>query len=160
MRKVLVLNGPNLNLLGTREPDVYGSATLADVERLCTAEGAKHGVTVECRQTNHEGELIDWLHAAARERASGDLVGIVLNAAAWTHTSIALRDAVKGTGVPVIELHISNTHARETFRRRSYLSPVARAVIQGFGVDGYALAIEGLVRSSERTAHAQRAATQ
>jgi 3-dehydroquinate dehydratase-2 len=159
MRKVLVLNGPNLNLLGTREPDVYGSATLADVERLCAAEGAKHGVAIEFRQTNCEGELIDWLHAAGHEHASGDLVGIVLNAAAWTHTSIALRDAVKGVGVPVIELHISNTHAREAFRRRSYLSPVARAVIQGFGVDGYALAIEGLVRMCGRTAHAPDAAT-
>src|SRR5574340_1184358 len=108
MHKVLVLNGPNLNLLGTREPAVYGSRTLADVERLCAETGAKLGVAIEFRQTNHEGELIDWLHAAGREHAGGDLIGIVLNAGAWTHTSVALHDAIKGVAAPVIELHISN----------------------------------------------------
>lgn len=149
MREILVLNGPNLNLLGIREPDVYGSATLADVERLCRDEGVRAGVAIDFRQTNHEGELIDWLHAARPEHVSGGLVGVVLNAGGWTHTSVALRDAIKGTGLPVVELHISNTHAREPFRRRSYLSPVVRAVIQGFGIDGYALAIAGIMRMAE-----------
>jgi len=147
MRKVLVLNGPNLNLLGTREPAVYGRATLTDVERLCAAEGRRHGVAVECRQSNHEGQLVDWVHEAGREHASGALVGVVLNAGAYTHTSIALRDAVAATGVPLVELHLSNTHAREPFRHHSYLAAVALGVIQGFGIHGYALAIDALLRS-------------
>ena len=147
MRKVLVLNGPNLNLLGTREPAVYGRATLADVERLCASEGRRHGVGVECRQSNHEGELVDWIQEAGREHAAGTLVGVVLNAGAYTHTSIALRDAVAAAGAPVIELHLSNTHAREPFRHRSYLAAVALGVIQGFGIHGYALAVDALLRT-------------
>src|SRR5512144_3316763 len=103
MKKVLVLNGPNLNLLGTREPAVYGTETLADVERICKEEGARLGVEVECRQSNHEGQLIDWIHEAGREVAAGSLAGIVFNAGAFTHTSLALHDAIKGAGVPVIE---------------------------------------------------------
>ncbi len=144
MKRVLVLNGPNLNLLGTREPAIYGSQTLADVERLAREEGKRHGLEVDCRQSNHEGQLVDWIHEAGREHAAGRLVGVVLNAGGYTHTSIALADAIKGAGVPVIELHISNVHAREPFRHHSYLSPVAKAVMAGFGVQGYALAIAGL----------------
>ncbi len=148
MKKILVLNGPNLNLLGAREPAVYGTATLADVERLCREEGAKQGVAIDCRQSNVEGQLIDWIHEAGREHAAGALLGVVFNAGAYSHTSIALHDAIKGASVPVIELHISNVHARESFRHHSYLSPAARAVMAGFGVAGYALAIAGLVRIS------------
>ena len=144
MKKALVLNGPNLNLLGTREPSVYGADTLADVERLCAAACAQHGYALDFRQSNHEGQLIDWIHEAGRDFAAGALAGVVFNAGAYTHTSIALHDAIKGAAVPVIELHISNVHAREPFRHHSWLSPVARAVMAGFGVHGYALAIAGL----------------
>ncbi len=149
MKKILVLNGPNLNLLGQREPAQYGYDTLADVERLCQEAGAVLGVEVECRQSNHEGQLIDWIHEAGRETAAGTMLGVVLNAGAYTHTSIALHDAIKGASVTLIELHISNVHAREGFRHHSYISPVARAIIVGLGVKGYALAIEALVRVSE-----------
>ncbi|HYJ75864.1 MAG TPA: type II 3-dehydroquinate dehydratase [Kineosporiaceae bacterium] len=145
-RTVLVLNGPNLNLLGTREPGVYGTATLADVEALCRQEAARYGLAVEARQSNHEGELIDWVQEAGRRHSDGELVGVVLNAGAFTHTSVALRDAVSGTGVPVVEVHVSNVHAREQFRHRSYLSAVAAGIVVGFGVDGYALAVSGLAR--------------
>ena len=148
MKNVLILNGPNLNLLGTREPAVYGKETLADVEKLCRDTGARLGVGIDCRQSNHEGELVDWIHEAGRDFAAGKLMGIVFNAGAYTHTSVALHDAIKGANVPVSELHISNVHAREPFRHHSYLSPAARAVMAGFGVPGYALAIEGLVRIS------------
>ena len=137
-----VLNGPNLNLLGVREPDIYGRETLADIQGLC--EAAADGATVIFRQTNHEGELIDWVHEA-REKASA----VILNAAAYTHTSVALLDAVKGPGVPLIELHISNVHAREAFRHHSYISPVAKAVMAGFGIKGYALAIAGLAELTQ-----------
>ena len=146
MQKILVLNGPNLNLLGTREPAVYGSATLADVEALCRDTAARLGVAVECRQSNHEGQLIDWVHEAGAAQRAGSLTGVVLNAGAYTHTSVALHDAIKGTGVPVIEVHISNVHAREAFRHHSWLSAVAAGIVVGFGIDGYRLAIEGLVR--------------
>lgn len=144
MKKALVLNGPNLNLLGTREPAVYGAHTLADVRTLCDDECTKQGYALDFRQSNHEGELIAWIHEAGRAFASGELVGVVLNAGAYTHTSLALHDAIKGAGVPVIELHISNVHAREPFRHHSWISPVARGVMAGFGVRGYALAIAGL----------------
>jgi len=146
MKRVLILNGPNLNLLGTREPAVYGRETLADVEKLCADECARHGLAADCRQSNHEGQLVDWIHEAGRDLAAGSLLGVVLNAGAYTHTSIALHDAIKGAAVPVIELHISNVHAREPFRHHSYLSPAARAVMAGFGVAGYPLAIAGLVK--------------
>ncbi|MDE2046786.1 MAG: type II 3-dehydroquinate dehydratase [Betaproteobacteria bacterium] len=145
MSTLLVLNGPNLNLLGTREPAVYGATTLADVEALCVAAGQRAGVTVECRQSNHEGQLIDWLHDAGRRHAEGALIGVVFNAGAFTHTSVALHDAIKGIGAPVIEVHISNVHAREPFRHTSYLSPVARGIIVGLGVQGYRYAIEALI---------------
>ncbi len=144
MKTALILNGPNLNLLGSREPAVYGAHTLADVEALCRDACATHAMQLDFRQSNHEGVLIDWIHEAGRAHAAGTLAGVVFNAGAYTHTSVALHDAIKGAGVPVIELHISNVHAREPFRHHSYLSPVAKGVILGFGVRGYALAIAGL----------------
>ncbi|MDR2853234.1 MAG: type II 3-dehydroquinate dehydratase [Burkholderiaceae bacterium] len=146
MKKVLVLNGPNLNLLGTREPQIYGRETLADVERLCQQTGAALGLEVTCRQSNHEGQLIDWLHEAGREIAAGPMIGVVMNPGAYTHTSIALHDAIKGAGVTLIEVHLSNVHAREPWRRHSYISPVARGVIAGLGLQGYVLGIEALTR--------------
>lgn len=143
---VLILNGPNLNLLGTREPDVYGAHTLKDVEALCHETAASLGLTADCRQSNHEGELVDWIQQAGAEQAAGRLIGAVFNAGAYTHTSVALHDAVKGVGLRVIELHISNVHAREPFRHHSYLSPAAAGIVVGFGVEGYPLAIQGLHR--------------
>ncbi len=144
MKTVFVLNGPNLNLLGTREPQVYGSQTLADVQALCESACVSNGFALDFRQTNSEGTLVDWLHEAGRLQAAGTLAGVILNAGAYTHTSVALHDAIKGTAITLIELHISNVHAREAFRHHSYISPAARAVMAGFGVDGYALAITGL----------------
>ena len=144
MKTVLILNGPNLNLLGTREPAVYGATTLADVEAMCRTAAARHDLAIDFRQSNHEGVLVDSLHGAGRAFAAGTLLGVVFNAGAYTHTSLALHDAIKGTGVPVIEVHISNVHAREAFRHRSWLSPVAAGIVVGFGADGYVLAIEGL----------------
>jgi 3-dehydroquinate dehydratase-2 len=144
MKTVLILNGPNLNLLGTREPQVYGSQTLADVQALCERSCAANGFALDFRQSNHEGELVDALHDAGRLHAKGKLAGVILNAGAYTHTSVALHDAIKGTGVTLIELHISNVFAREEFRHHSYISPVAKAVMCGFGVNGYALAVAGL----------------
>jgi 3-dehydroquinate dehydratase-2 len=144
MKTALILNGPNLNLLGTREPQVYGSQTLADVQGLCEQACLANGFALDFRQSNHEGVLVDWLHEAGRLQAAGTLAGVILNAGAYTHTSIALHDAIKGTGITLIELHISNVHAREAFRHHSYISPAAKAVMAGFGVNGYALAIAGL----------------
>ncbi len=139
-KTVYILNGPNLNLLGTREPEIYGYATLADVEKLCNATAQRHGLAVDFRQSNHEGEIIDWIQEAGRERAAG----LVINPAGYSHTSVAIRDALAALEAPIIEVHISNIHAREQFRRRSYVSQVARAVVCGFGAEGYALAITGL----------------
>ncbi len=133
-----VLNGPNLNLLGTREPHIYGAATLADVEALCAREAERFGFSLVFRQTNSEGALVDLIQAARGAR------GIVLNAAAYTHTSVALRDAVSAAGVPTIEVHLSNVFAREAFRHHSYLSPVVKGVICGFGPQSYALGIAAL----------------
>ena len=146
MKTVYVLNGPNLNLLGMREPAIYGSATLADVQKLCEDACTRHGLRLEFRQSNHEGQLVDWIHEAGRLHAQGALAGVILNAGAYTHTSIALMDAIKGTGVALLELHISNVFAREAFRHHSYLSPVARAVVCGLGVQGYALAVEAVAQ--------------
>ena len=146
MKTALILNGPNLNLLGTREPSVYGSKTLTDVRDLCEHACQIHGFTLDFRQTNHEGLLVDWLHEAGSLQTQGWLAGVVLNAGAYTHTSVALLDAIKGTGVTLIELHISNVHAREAFRHHSYISPVATAVLAGFGVQGYSLAIAALAQ--------------
>ena len=133
---VVVLNGPNLNLLGEREPEVYGSETLADVEALCAKAVAEVGLALDFRQSNHEGVLVDALHEVRSSAA-----GVVINAGALTHTSISLRDALAAVSVPVIEVHISNVHAREAFRHHSYLSAVADGVIVGCGTQGYALAI-------------------
>ena len=144
MKTALILNGPNLNLLGPREPAVYGIQTLADVQALCQTACAAHGFALDFRQSNAEGELVDWLHEAGRMHAAGQLAGVVLNAGAYTHTSVALHDAIKGTGIALSELHISNVHAREAFRHHSFISPAAKAVMAGFGVQGYALAITGL----------------
>jgi 3-dehydroquinate dehydratase-2 len=144
MKTAVVLNGPNLNLLGTREPAVYGSHTLADVEKMCLDACNAHGFTLDFRQTNHEGELVDWIQAAGQAQADGTVAGVILNAGAYTHTSIALHDAIKGSGAKVIELHISNVHAREAFRHHSYISPAAKAVMAGLGVQGYPLAIAAL----------------
>jgi len=136
---VLVLNGPNLARLGTREPEVYGTATYADLVALCERTGAELGLSVEVRQTDHEGELLGWLHGAADAG-----VPVVLNAASWTHTSIAVRDACAQLTAPLVEVHISNVHRREEFRHRSYVSGVATGVIVGLGVTGYALALRYL----------------
>jgi 3-dehydroquinate dehydratase II len=139
-RTIYVLNGPNLNLLGTREPSTYGHATLEDVERLCAETAAQFGLKADCRQSNREGELVDFIHEAHARGAAG----IVINAGAYSHTSIALHDALKAVSVPAVEVHISNIHARESFRHHSFTAMAAFAMLAGFGVDGYRLAINGL----------------
>ena len=144
MTSAYVLNGPNLNLLGTREPEIYGETTLADVERSCLEVANELGWTLEFRQTNREGELVDWIQEAGRAQSAGDAVGVILNAAAYTHTSVALHDAIVGSGARVIEVHISNVHRREPFRHHSYVSPVAAGIIIGLGVAGYPLALQAL----------------
>jgi 3-dehydroquinate dehydratase-2 len=143
---VYVFNGPNLNLLGSREPAVYGSDTLQDVEAVCrrTAEGL--GLTLDFRQSNHEGQLVDWVQEAGRTVRDGAAVGAVVNAGAYTHTSIAIRDAIAGSALPVVEVHLSNVHAREPFRHHSYLSAVAMGIIVGLGTDGYVYALRALAR--------------
>ena len=149
MTSLLVLNGPNLNTLGTRKPEVYGRTTLADVEELCRTETARHGIDLVFRQSNYEGQLIDWIHAEGPRVKSGESIGAVYNPGAHTHYSYAIRDAIEAAMVPVIELHISNVHAREEFRHHSVISPVARGIIVGFGVPGYSLAIRGLYELHE-----------
>lgn len=144
MPSLLVLNGPNLNLLGTREPEVYGSDTLQDIETLCAARAKTHSINVECLQSNSEGALLDAIHDAKSK-----YYGIILNAGAYTHTSIALRDAIASVEMPVIELHVSNVFAREAFRHHSYISEVCIGVICGFGINGYALAIDALASRME-----------
>jgi 3-dehydroquinate dehydratase-2 len=146
MSIIYVINGPNLNLLGSREPEKYGRATLAEVEALCRKTALAHGFEVAFRQSNREGEIVDWIQEAGRTAAAG----IVLNAAAYSHTSIAILDAVAAVApLPTIEVHITNIHAREEFRRRSYVSKAAKAVLCGFGIDCYALAIHGLATMIE-----------
>jgi 3-dehydroquinate dehydratase-2 len=137
---IYVLNGPNLNMLGTREPETYGHAKLADVEKLCATTAAQFGLHADCRQSNREGELIDFIHEAYAKKA----VGIILNAGGYTHTSIALHDAIKAVNIPTVEVHISNIHARENFRHHSFTAMAAFAVLAGFGIDSYRLAITGL----------------
>lgn len=150
MKKVLVLNGPNLNLLGTREPAQYGTTTLADVEAMCRQAGERLGYEVECFQSNWEGALIDKIHEAGREWKQGGVLGCVFNPGALTHTSVALHDAIKGVdGLPVVECHISNVHAREAFRHHSFISPAAAGIVVGFGVQGYVIALEALARSQD-----------
>lgn len=142
---IFVLNGPNLNLLGTREPETYGHATLADIETLCRAAAKRHGCTVDFRQSNREGELVDWIQEAGAHMAAG----VVINPGAYSHTSIAILDAVLAIKVPVIEVHISNIFARESFRHHSHVSRGAKAVICGFGPHGYVLAIDGLIATTK-----------
>lgn len=139
MKPVFILNGPNLNLLGQREPHIYGTATLADLQSYCAEQAAELGLTIDFRQSNHEGELIDWLHEA---RASA--CGVILNAGAFTHTSVAIHDALKALDVPIVEVHLSNPASREAFRHTSFIAPVATGVIAGFGPAGYGFALAGL----------------
>ncbi len=138
-KTIFVLNGPNLNMLGKREPGIYGGQTLDDVKQQCIAAGKELGFDVDFRQSNHEGTLIDWIHEAGDKA-----VGVAINAGAYTHTSIALHDAIKAVSVPVIELHISNVHAREEFRHHSMIAPAAKGVICGFGTASYILALHTL----------------
>ncbi|MEP5730897.1 MAG: type II 3-dehydroquinate dehydratase [Sulfitobacter sp.] len=139
MSSILILNGPNLNLLGTRQPEVYGSTTLADIETMCIEAGKSRGLDVSFAQSNHEGVLVDQIHAAKTSHK-----GIVLNAGAYTHTSIALMDAIASVELPVVEVHLSNIHARESFRHTSYIAPVALGQICGFGAHGYVMALDAL----------------
>lgn len=147
-KTVYVLNGPNLNLLGIREPETYGHATLADVEKLCVEAAARYGLAADCRQSNHEGKLIDFIHEARDKGA----VGIVINAGGYSHTSIALHDALVGVQIPAVEVHVSNIHARENFRHHSFTARAAFASLCGFGIDGYRLAISGLAAKIGATA--------
>jgi 3-dehydroquinate dehydratase II len=138
---VLVLHGPNLNLLGTREPETYGRDTLADIDRALQQLGVELGVGVECHQSNHEGELVELVQAAA-----GRHQGLLVNLAAYTHTSVAIRDALAAVALPFVEVHLSNVHARESFRHHSMVASLAAGVVQGFGVDSYLLGLRGLTR--------------
>lgn len=137
---IWVINGPNLNLLGVRQPEVYGRTTLAEIEAGLQTRAGELGVALECRQSNHEGQLVDWIH-----ESRGRATAIVLNAAGYTHTSVALRDAIASVGVPVVEVHLSNIHAREEFRHHSVIAPVCRGQICGFGPDSYRLGLEAAV---------------
>jgi 3-dehydroquinate dehydratase-2 len=141
MIAVHVLNGPNLNLLGRREPQIYGSTTLSDIERLVRERAEAAGLGITFRQSNHEGQLVDWIHEAGQQGA-----GVVINAGAYTHTSIALRDAISGAGAPTVEVHLSNVHAREGFRHRSLIAPVCIGVICGFGAASYLLGLDAVHR--------------
>ena len=144
-KTIYVLNGPNMNLLGSREPAIYGRSTLKDVEKLCRKTAQAQGIAIEFRQSNHEGGIVDWIQEAGAKKA----LGIVLNPAGFTTTSVAIHDAIKAVGVPVIETHVTNIHAREAWRRESYVSLVAKAVICGFGIQGYALAIDGIAATTK-----------
>ncbi|MBZ6074920.1 type II 3-dehydroquinate dehydratase [Microvirga puerhi] len=151
MINIHVLNGPNLNLLGRREPEIYGRLTLADIEQLAREKAKSLGASVTFRQSNHEGHLVDWIQEAGAQGA-----GIVINAGAYTHTSIALRDAISGSGAPTIEIHLSNVHARDSFRHRSLIAPVCLGVICGFGPMSYVLGLEAIHRVMvERTQEAK-----
>lgn len=137
--KVLLLNGPNLNLLGRREPKIYGSTTLAEIEAACLREGKRLGLAVTCKQSNHEGELVTWI-----QECLGKADGIIINPGAYSHTSIAILDALTAVGLPVVEVHLSNIHRREEFRHNSYVSLIATGVICGLGAKGYQLALQAL----------------
>lgn len=144
MPSVTVINGPNLNLLGTRKPEVYGRTSLADVEAMCRDLASELGLELDFKQSNHEGQIIDWIHELGPKQKAGESIGLVINPGAITHTSIACHDAIEGAEVRAIECHISNVHKREEFRHHSYISPVASGIIVGFGVQGYLLGIRGL----------------
>lgn len=143
---ILLINGPNLQLLGMREPGIYGEATLASIESRCAAVAAELGVTLECRQSNHEGDLVDWIG-----QMPGKFDGLVINPGAYTHTSVALRDAVAAVRLPAVEVHISNIFQREDYRHRSYLSEVAWAVVAGMGSDGYEWSLRALARRLQQS---------
>lgn len=149
-KTIYVLNGPNLNLLGTREPETYGSGTLADVETLCRTTAAAYGLDADCRQSNREGELIDFIHDAHAKAA----VGIIINGGGYSHTSIAIHDALKAVQLPSVEVHISNVYARERFRHHSFIAKATFASLTGFGIEGYRLAIMGLAAKIGATAKA------
>ncbi len=139
-KPIFILNGPNLNLLGTREPEIYGSSTLADIEAMCAAAAASHGAAIDFRQTNHEGVLIDWV-----QEARGAASGMIINAGGYTHTSVALHDALRAVDIPIIEVHLSDPKTREPFRHHSYIEPVARQSICGKGAAGYVDALTALL---------------
>ncbi|MBP5760558.1 MAG: type II 3-dehydroquinate dehydratase [Verrucomicrobia bacterium] len=143
--KVLYLNGPNLNMLGVREPSSYGTLSLSDIEQKVKKKASQSGIEVEFRQSNHEGVLVDWI-----QQALGEFDAIVLNAGAYTHTSVAIRDAIKGTGIPTVEIHLSNVFSREDFRHKSYLSPVCIGVICGFGAESYTLALDAIANFKKK----------
>ena len=136
---IVILNGPNLNLLGTREPEIYGTTTLADIEKLCVEAANKHGFKVDFKQSNHEGELIDWV-----QQARGKHAGIIINAGGYTHTSVAIHDALRAVNLPVIEVHLSDPKTREAFRHHSYIAPLAKKSIVGKGAAGYVEAVEAM----------------
>lgn len=138
---ILIINGPNLNLLGTREPEIYGRATLADIEAACRTRAKERGLSLDFRQSNSEGEIVGWI-----QEARGRFAAIAINPAAYSHTSVAILDALSAVDLPVIEVHLSNIHKRETFRRHSYVSQVAQGVICGFGPSGYLMALDALAR--------------
>jgi len=146
-KAIYVLNGPNLNLLGTREPDIYGRMTLAQIGNLAAKRAKSHGLTVDFRQSNHEGDLVEWIQEA-RTKASG----VIINAGAYTHTSVALHDALRALDCPIVEVHLSNIFAREDFRHKSHISPVATGLIIGFGATSYVLAIDAVASLIEETA--------
>lgn len=139
---IMIINGPNLNLLGQREPHIYGTTTLLEIEAQCAAHARTHGLDTDFRQSNHEGELVDWI-----QHARSHCAGIIINAGAYTHTSVAIHDALKALSIPIIEVHLSNPHAREAFRHQSFISPLARAVICGLGARGYVVAIDALTEA-------------
>ena len=140
-KPIVILNGPNLNMLGTREPEIYGTTTLADIEALCHNAAATHGLTVHCKQSNHEGELIDWIQDAAKNAS-----GIIINAGGYTHTSIAIHDALRAVALPVIEVHVSDPKSREPFRHHSYIELVAQQTISGLGGQSYVLALKAMAK--------------
>lgn len=146
MKPIYILNGPNLNLLGLREPNIYGQETIADLEARCVAKAKSLGQQIVFRQTNTEGELINWVHEAQNKAC-----GIIVNGAAYTHTSVALHDALKAVNIPTVEVHLSNVYAREPFRHHSYISPVAHGVICGFGGQSYELALDGIAQILKST---------